>query len=137
MDGEYDIFMGKEVVGTAQVERQGLYYRFVCHCKLSGAVMCRVTVSCNGHHENLGILMPCGDGFALATKLAAKKLAKGKWVFRVLPKHQCSDRKFIPVYPEEPFAYLTRLKNAFLEVQNGQVGVMIMEAPGMPVGREC
>lgn len=129
MDGEYEIFMGKEAVGTASVEKQGLYYRFVCRCRLSGAVMCRVVVSCNGHHENLGILLPCGDGFALTTKLATKKLGKGKPEFRVLPKHQSSGRKFIPVYPEEPFAYLTRLKNAFLEVQNGQVGVVITDHP--------
>lgn len=125
MDGEYDILMGKEVVGTATVERQGLYYRFCCSCQISGAVICRVMVSCNGHHENLGVLVPMGDGFGLTTRLSVKKLDKGPFQFRAMPKHQKSEGKFIPVYPEEPFAYLTRLQNAFLEVQNGQVGIRI------------
>lgn len=125
MDGEYDIFMGKEVVGTATVEQQGLYYCFRCRCRISGSVMCRIMVSCNGHHENLGILIPVGDGFGLHTRVAVRKLGKGPFQFRVMPKHTKREGSFIPVYPEEPFAYLTRLQNAFLETRNGQVGVVI------------
>jgi hypothetical protein len=127
MDGEYEILMGNMPVGTAQVVRQGLYYLFQCNCGISGDVMCRVVVNCNGHHENLGILMPMGGGFGLTAKLAVKRLGKGKFRFRVLPKHQKCEYRFVPVYPEEPFAYLTRLKNAFLEVRNGQVGVVITD----------
>lgn len=137
MDGEYDIFMGKEVVGTANVERQGLYYLFRCQCRLSGAVMCRVMVSCNGHHENLGTLIPMGDGFGLKTKLAVKRLGKGPFQFRVMPKHRRGEGEFIAVYPEEPFAYLTRLQNAFLEVRNGQIGVVIEKQARISDRREC
>ena len=127
MNGDYEIRMGKEVVGTATVEQQGLYYRFCCRCRLSGSVICRVTVSCNGHHENLGVLIPVGDGFGLSTKVAVKKLGKGPFQFRAMPKHQKSEGEFIPIYPEEPFAYISRLQNAFLEIRNGQVGVVIGE----------
>ena len=125
MNREYDIYMGKQAVGTAAVERQGLYYRFDCRCRLSGDVLCRVTVACNGHHENLGILVPMGSQFGLTTKLAVKKLGEGPFEFRVLPKHPSGQGQFIAVYPEEPFAYLSRLKDAFLEVRNGQAGVVI------------
>lgn len=127
MDGEYEIRMGKEVVGTATVEQQGLFYRFSCKCNISGSVICRVTVSCNGHHENLGVLIPMGSGFGLTTKVAVKKLGKGPFLFRATPKHQKNEGRFIPIYPEEPFAYITRLQNAFLEVRNGQAGVVIGE----------
>jgi hypothetical protein len=127
MDGEYDIRMGTETVGKALVQRQGLYYQFRCQCKLSGDVMCRVMVSCNGHHENLGILVPMGDGFGLSTRLAVKRLGKGRLEFRVLPKHKKYEGTFVPVYPEEPFSYLTRLQNAFLEIRNGQMGVVLVE----------
>lgn len=127
MNGEYDIRMGKEIVGTATVEQQGLYYRFSCRCSISGSVICRVTVSCNGHHENLGVLVPMGNGFGLTTKVAVKKLGKGPFQFRAMPKHQKSEGKFIPIYPEEPFAYISRLQNAFLEIRNGQAGVVIGE----------
>ena len=127
MNGDYEIRMGKEVIGTAAVEQQGLYYRFSCRCNISGSVICRVTVSCNGHHENLGVLIPVGDGFGLTTKLAVKKLGKGPFQFRAMPKNQKSEGKFIPIYPEEPFAYISRLQNAFLEIRNGQAGIMIGE----------
>ena len=69
--------------------------------------------------------MPVGDVFGLTKKLPVKKLGAGAFQFRALPKHQKSEGKFVPVYPEEPFAYITRLQNAFLEVRNGQVGVVI------------
>ena len=35
--------------------------------------------------------------------------------------------KFVPVYPEEPFAYMSRLKGAFLEIRNGQMGINLPE----------
>lgn len=35
--------------------------------------------------------------------------------------------KFVPIAPEEPFAYIAKLKDAFLATQNGQTGVMIPE----------
>lgn len=122
---EYEIRMGSDVVGKATVERQGLYYHFSCRCRLSGAVMCRVSVSCGGHHENLGVLIPMGDVFGLDTKLAVKRLGEGSLRFMVLPKHQQTQRQFIPVRPEEPFSYITRLQDAFMEIRDGQVGVVI------------
>ena len=67
MDGEYDIFMGDQVVGTARVTFR----------------------------------------------------------FRVLPRHSAMQEKFICVYPEEPFAYLSRLKEAYLQERRGQLGIVI------------
>ena len=127
MEGNYPVMFGQETVGKVQVLRQGLYYRFSCRCSISGSVICRVTVSCNGHHENLGVPVPMGNGFALTTKVAVKKLGKEPFQFRAMPKHQKSEGKFIPIYPEEPFAYISRLQNAFLEIRNGQAGVVIGE----------
>ena len=125
MEGTYDILLGSEPIGEAVVQRQGLYYRFDCRCSLSGTVIYRLMVSCNGHHENLGIPVPAGDQFVLTTKVAMKKLGKGRFRIQALPKHQKLEREFIPVYPEEPFDYLTRLQDAFLEVRKGQVGLRI------------
>ena len=65
---EYDIRLGRDVIGKAEVTRQGLYYLFSCRCKLESDTMYRVTVSCGGHHENLGVLVPMGTEFGLDTK---------------------------------------------------------------------
>lgn len=127
MEGTYDILMGKEPVGQARVTRQGLYYRFDCRCRLSGEVICRVTVCVGGHHENLGILVPNGDAFTLCKKLPVKGLGTGFPEFRALPRHHKTQGTFVAVYPEEPFQYLTRLQNAYLEVRNAQQGIVLNE----------
>lgn len=129
MVGSYDIFLGKEIVGQAQVQRQGLYYHFTCKCDISGDVIYRVSVSCNDHHENLGILIPMDGAFGLSTKLAVRRLGEGIFRFRALPKHQKCERVFVPVYPDEPFAYINRLQNAYLEVRDGQIGVLLGNHP--------
>lgn len=122
---EYDIRLGRDVIGKAEVTRQGLYYLFSCRCKLESDTMYRVTVSCGGHHENLGVLVPMGTEFGLDTKLAVKRLGQGTLQFQALPKHQKSEGQFIIVRPEEPFAYITRLQDAFLKICDGQVGIVI------------
>ena len=68
-----------------------------------------------------------GERFGLSTKVPIKRLGQGTMRFQALPKHRKLEGEFIPVYPEEPFAYLTRLQNAFLAVRDGQVGVVIRE----------
>lgn len=122
---EYEIRQGRDVVGKANVTRQGLYYHFSCRCRLSGDVMYRVAVSCGGHHENLGVLVPMGSEFGLDTKLAVKRLGEGVFRFQALPKHQQATGQFIPIRPEEPFTYITRLQEAFLEIRDGQVGLVL------------
>ena len=125
MDGEYDIFMGEQVVGTARVERQGLYYCFQCRCKLSGETICRVMVFSDGCQENLGILVPRNGQFETRARIAVKKLGQGTFRFQVLPRHSAMQEKFICVYPEEPFAYISRLKEAYLQERRGRLGIVI------------
>lgn len=123
----YDILLGGQTVGKAHVQRQGLYYCFDCRCRLSGDVMCRVTVTCGDRTESLGLLTPEGDQFVLRTKLPVKRLGEGIMEFIAVPKHPELRGKFIPLSPEEPFAYIRRLEDAVLQIRNGQVGVLITE----------
>lgn len=127
MEGVYDILLGGRPVGQAAVFRQGLYWYFDCRCRLSGQVICRITVSCGGKTENLGIPVPQGKDFVLRTRLPVKKLGVGVPEFRVTPKHSPLPENWVPVRPEEPFVYLNRLQDAVLEVRDGQVGVRFRE----------
>ena len=119
------MLFGNQQAGKVQVTRQGLYYRFVCRCKLSGDVVCRLYISCGGHQENLGVVVPTGDGFGLDTRLPAKRLREGEPSFSLIPKHEMASGQFVPIVPEEPFAYLERLKNAYLETRGDQTGAVI------------
>ena len=44
MEGIYDVMLADETVGTVEVTKQGLYYRFDCRCRLSGTVICRISL---------------------------------------------------------------------------------------------
>lgn len=125
MDGNYAVTFGKQTVGKVQVLRQGLYYRFLCRCQLSGEVMCRLWVTCGDKRENLGLVVPVDGGFGLDTRIPAKRLGEGALAFTLIPKHDAPEGKFVPISPEEPFAYIERLKDAYLVKKGEQIGIVI------------
>lgn len=128
MEKDYNVIFGNEAVGKVQVIRQGLYYRFFCRCRLSGDVVCRLFVQCGDKRENLGVVVPVDDGFGLETRIPVKRLGEGDMDFRLEPKSEkAADGKFVPIYPEEPFAYIDRLQESFMATQNGQAGAVIPE----------
>jgi len=121
----YEITQGNQVIGQACVQRQGLYYHFSCRCRLSGEVICRLVVTCGGKQENLGIPVPEKDAYTLNTRISVSRLGQGQMTFRAVPRHNPLEEKFVPLSPEEPFRYLSRLKNAHLENRNGIVGIVL------------
>jgi len=125
--GTYEIRLGAEPVGEAVVEKQGLYYRFSCRCRVNGATMQRVMVACGEKKVDLGICVPMGDLFGVDKKVPCKQLGEGKPEFFLTPRPSSHGGKFVPVYPEEPYAYMSKLKDAFLEIRNGQMGIVIRE----------
>ena len=127
MGGNYGVYFGKEQVGKVQVQRQGLYYRFICRCRISGDVMCRLWVACGDKRENLGLVVPMDGGFGLNTALPVKRLGEGELSFTLIPKHDTPAGRFVPISPEEPFAYIERLKESYLVRKGEQVGILISE----------
>lgn len=116
---------GNQQVGKVQVRRQGLYYRFHCRCRLTGDVVCRLYVSCGGERMNLGVVVPMDGGFGLDTRLPVKRFREGETVFSLIPKHEQSQGQFVPITPDEPFAYIERLKTSFLVKKYGQMGILL------------
>ncbi len=114
MDGYYDVCLGTQPVGQVVVKKAGLYYEFDCQCQLSGEIIFRLTVTCGGKTEALGIPVPQNGAFVLKTRIPAKRLGQGNPVFQLVPRHSPLPADFVPLRPEEPFRYLTRLQDAFL-----------------------
>lgn len=133
MDGNYGVYFGRELVGKAQLLRQGLYYRIICRCRIASEMVCRLMVTCGEHRENLGVVVPVEEGFGLDTRIPAKRLGEGSLEFVLVPKHEVSAGTFVPIYPEEPFAYISRLKEAYLSRKEGQLGIVIKENQGCAV----
>lgn len=109
-----------------ELTRQGLYYCAVCRCSLTGEGMCRLEAENGEKKLDLGILVPEEGGFGLRTRFPVSRLGEGAASFRVVPKQGTGERrKYIPIKPEEPFGYLARLKDAFLEIRGEQMGASI------------
>ena len=125
MEGNYGVHLGNRPVGKVSVCRQGLYYRFSCRCQLTEGIVCRLRVSCGDRQENLGILVPMDGGFGLETRLPVKRLGEGVPDFTLVPKHESGSVTFVPVYPEEPFAYISRLKKGYLARKDGKLGIVL------------
>ena len=127
MEGTYGVYFGKQCAGKVQVIRQGLYYRVICRCILTGDVICRLQASCGSNREDLGIVVPEGDGFGIDTKIPVKRLGEGTMAFELIPKHDAIKSRFVPICPEEPFSYIARLKEGFLQRKHGQTGIVFLE----------
>lgn len=126
MEESYEVLFGSVPAGKVQVLRQGLYYHFHCRCRISGDVVCRLFVRRGDKEENLGVVVPIGDGFGLDTRIPVKHLGEGPMEFRLVPKHdKPRGETFVPIAPEEPFTYLEKLKDAYLDRQNGILGAVI------------
>lgn len=126
MEGSYDILLGGAAIGQAQVTRQGLYLHFSCRCRLTGAVVYQLMADTGDRSEKLGIPVPEGGWFVLNTRISAKRLADGIRGIRAVPRHP-EISGFIPVKPEEPFMYLSRIKDAYLAVRDGQAGILLKD----------
>ncbi len=122
---DYLLTMGNRDVGKVQVISEGLYVRIVCHAELYGSVMYRLVAVCDGRRESIGILAPQNGGYGLDRKIPAKRMKTENLEFILIPSHERADGRFIPLHPEEPFEYLDRLKDAYMERQKDQVGVVI------------
>ena len=92
----YDIKLDDSLVGTAQVEKQGLYYLFSCRCRLPEEGLYRIHVISGDKHEDLGICVPVDGFFGMDKKIPAKRLGEGAFLFELRPR----DWKPCPVVPE-------------------------------------
>ena len=112
-------------VGKVLVQRQGLYYHISCRCQLKGDTIYRLVASSGTTSITLGVVVPIDNGFMLNTKLPVKKIGEGELSFTLSAKQEAPSATFIPITPEEPFAYISRLKDSFLTLQGGQIGILI------------
>lgn len=125
MEGEYNVYHGRDTVGKVKVMRKGLYYRIACRCRLSGERVCRLTVKIGEKQENLGIPVPEGERFLLEKMIPIKRLGDGIPEFYIVSSEETPAGNFVPICPEEPFRYIERLKESYLAERNGRIGAVI------------
>ena len=129
LEGYYEVYLGNHAAGKVQILRQGLYCRVICRCRIDSDQVYRLYAVSEDSRENLGVVVPEGDGFLLDRKIPVKRLGNGKLRFVLSCGVGGLPGKFVPISPEEPFFYIDRLKTAFLQSERGKVGIRIEENP--------
>lgn len=125
MEGNYGVFFADNLCGKVQVRKQGLYYLFVCRCQLSGDIICCLKAVFPEEEQKIGVLVPMDCGFGLQKKIPVKHF-NGKPVrFLACVKGEEAAGIFAPIYPDEPFMYIEKLKDAYLARKNNQVGAVV------------
>lgn len=149
MEMEYEAYLEDRIAGKVRLTKEGLYYRVLCRCSLPQNVVYRLYGICGQEWENLGVLMPDGDGFLLERKIPVKRLAdctrflvsdgsEPEKAVTAEPEQEAEITEdadtdagtFVPIHPEEPFDYLHKLESAYLQERDGQIGAHIQEHPG-------
>lgn len=123
----FDIYIDSKAVGTAKVDRKGLYYQFSCSCKPPDNGIYRVWVNDGVVDFDLGICVPDGATYTLTKRLPAKLLSSKNFMFSLQPK----DGKMSASsnVEEGPFQQLEMLEMAKLSEENGQQTIIIEQVP--------
>ena len=129
METCYEVRFGNEAVGKVQMMPEGLYVRIICRCVVPGPEIYRLFVQQGDTRQNLGVLIPEGDGLVLNKRIPVKRFGSGVPAFVVSSGRGTQTGEFVPICPEEPFLYIHRLKSSFLESEHGKVGIRVKKDP--------
>lgn len=116
MDGKYKVTLNGQTVGTAEVNREGLYCRLSCRCRMVDREVHRLYAD----GEKIGVLVPQNGELTLETRVAAKRLKPG-CEFTLEEKRGA----FIPIRPGEAFAQLDKLRLGKLAFREGEPGLFL------------
>ncbi len=132
---DYDVMLGGASIGKVQVTREGLYSRITARCRLTGEVMYKLFATDGEAAQDLGIFVPNGSAFEVRTKIATKHLPNHPQ-FEARPKKSERAGLFVPLSPQEPFAYIKRLEAAYLEKRRGILGICFT-GPDNQTDQQC
>lgn len=125
MVGEHPVFLAGERVGTAAVHQEGMFWHIRCCCDGAVEVPCVLQARWSEEVIDLGLCGKEEGSIRLTARLNRKRTPAGMPVFCLVVKHRGAIDSFHPISPQEPFAYIAKLKYAYLVTRGGKVGVAL------------
>ena len=125
----YDIMLDQNIVGRAEVQKDGLFLVFKCECSLTNRGIYRISVSDGNVNINLGVCVPQGDRFVALKRIAAKRIKGAQLSFSLISNKEACAENLIPIANDTQFAYIEKLEAARLQIANGQPTILIDSAP--------
>ena len=112
----FEVTLGGQTVGTVELNREGLYYRIICRCRVHDSEIHRLYAD----GEKIGVLIPDRGELVLETKVAAKRL-KGGCAFSLDENR----KTFIPIRPGKEFAHLDKVRQVRLAFRDEEPGIFL------------
>jgi len=125
MEKIYDVFSGGQRVGSVQLRKRGLYWQFDCHCKPVGKQVFRLEMKMGDQWKSLGIPVPEGECWCLSTRIPIRQMENSAEKFRLTPLGEAPKGRFLPVYEQQPFPELSRVRKGKLAIRDGVVGILL------------
>lgn len=112
---DYNIFCGQDVIGSACVRQEGLFFCFQCRCKPPSGAMHSVIVVNNGKEFNLGVCVPDGEEFTAYKRISIKQFKDMELKFYLREKEEIPTQ-CVAVEENKPFEHLENLEFARLDL---------------------
>ena len=117
------IYHDGQVIGTAYIEKQGLYYKFKCVCQPKKPGLYAIYASNGNEKLKLGICVPEGENFVLTTRIPIKYFDTDAITFTAVNK--ITDENRILIDENKPFPVIEKLDKATYFYERG-VGSIIL-----------
>ena len=126
MVNTYDVFLNGKEIGTASLEKEGLYWKINCRCNVPNDVPYEVLLRA-GEHINLGLLVKEETIYCLTRRIAMKRIGEAPLYFEARARNAKPPEVFQSIVSDAPFAYLEEIKGCKLEEKDCQVGLIIRQ----------
>ena len=119
---EYKIYLDGESVGTAVVERQGLFYYIACFCNLPIGNRYDIKIATASDVINLGLYVP---NYHIKSRIPVKKIGESGFQFQVV--RRAETERIYPAFEGKQFPYISKLPQASLRQNDSGTYILITE----------
>lgn len=125
MKHEYKIYYNKEIVGTATIEPDGLYYQIDCTCHYTTNEIHRVFLKTLESEINLGVCAPEGEVAKTKSKIAAKLIDMNNLHFHIVTNRENSFANY-PIQDGGSFPAISFLRNGLFTMKEGSANIKVI-----------
>lgn len=126
MDSKYDVYMGKDRVGTVKLSICGLYCIISCTCDSVGQNIAVLWAETDHGLEKLGLLIPDDFGLGIEKKMPVKKLGQGSIRFFVTERNHAQHEDTVLLDPKCPFTRLRDLTKGRFVRHDKQISILFV-----------
>ena len=117
---KYNIYFLDEIVGTASVKKDGLYFLISCKCAFPKEGIYKIDIFSSRPTLHLGTCIPDGDVFTLQKRISAKSIADEDLRFEINAFWDSRRENFICVSTDKPVPCISMLRTGRFIRENGE-----------------